>query len=46
MMAGSGTKAPVTIGASKPTMFNSATKPPGGGLFKKPGMGLMGKKKF
>lgn len=35
-----------TVSASKPSMFGSGSKPPGGagGLFKKPMMG--GKKKF
>ena len=38
-----------TIGsASKPSMFSSGSKPPGGAaaLFKKPGMMGLGKKKF
>lgn len=34
-----------TVSASKPSMF-SGSKPPGGGLFKKPGMMGLGKKKF
>lgn len=36
-----------TVSASKPSMFNSGSKPGGaGGLFKKPGMMGLGKKKF
>ena len=34
-----------TVSASKPSMF-SGSKPPGAGLFKKPGMMGLGKKKF
>lgn len=35
-----------TVSASKPSMFNSGSKASGGGLFKKPGMMGLGKKKF
>jgi len=34
-----------SVSASKPSMF-SGSKPPGAGLFKKPGMMVPGKKKF